>query len=124
MNEAVDRTLTQNLQFKNRRFKTVEEPTESICLTEKELKRLYELDLQDNPRLEKVRDLFIIGCYTGLRFSDLSQLTKANINKSGSVVKVNTQKTGEVVMIPLKSQVKEILLKYEGILLPQIQIKR
>ncbi|RYZ28716.1 MAG: hypothetical protein EOO10_08640 [Chitinophagaceae bacterium] len=52
--------------------------------------------------------------HTWLRFSDLFQLTKANINRAGSVAKVNTQKTGEIVMIPLKSQVKAIIAKYEG----------
>lgn len=114
MNEAVDRKLTTNLQFKNRRFKTVEEITESIYLTEKELKKIYELELSKNPRLDKTRDLFIIGCYTGLRFSDLSQLSKSHISKDGVTAKVNTQKTGEVVVIPLKSQVKAILKKYEG----------
>ena len=66
MNEAVDRKLTANLQFKNRRFKTVEESSDSIYLTEKEIKKLYDLDLSGNPRVEKVRDLFVFGCYTGL----------------------------------------------------------
>jgi hypothetical protein len=66
MNEAIDRKLTQNLQFKNKRFKTVEEPTETIYLNEGEIKWLYALDLSQNTKLEKVRDLFIIGCYTGL----------------------------------------------------------
>lgn len=115
MNEAVDRKLTQNLQFKNRRFKTVEEPTENIYLSEKELQMLYKLDLSTSPRLDRTRDLFLIGCYTGLRFSDLSELTKANITKDGCMAKVKTIKTGEVVMIPLKSQVKAILKKYEGV---------
>jgi len=114
MNEAVDRKLTTNLQFRNKRFKTVEEPTETIYLTEKEIKRLYELDLSSNSRLNKVRDLFIIGCYTGLRFSDLVSLRKENINRAGDVVKITTKKTGEVVIIPLKGYVREILKKYEG----------
>lgn len=114
MNEAVDRKLTTNLQFKNRRFKTVEEPTETIYLNEKELKKICDLKLAKNPRLDRTRDLFIIGCYTGLRFSDLSQLSKSHISKDGSIAKVTTQKTGEVVVIPLKSQVRAILEKYEG----------
>jgi hypothetical protein len=71
MNEAVDRKLTTNLQFKNKRFRTVEEPSETIYLSEKEIKRLHDLDLSDNLRLEKVRDLFIIACYTGLSFLTL-----------------------------------------------------
>jgi integrase len=115
MNEAVDRKLTTNLQFKNKRFKTVEEPSETIYLNEKEINRLYTLDLDSNPRLEKVRDLFIIACYTGLRFSDLIELRNENIINNGSVVRIRTQKTGEVVIIPLKGYVKEILKKYDGV---------
>ena len=45
MNEVVIRILTTNRQFKHRRLKTVEEPTENIYLAEKELKRIYNLDL-------------------------------------------------------------------------------
>jgi integrase len=114
MNEAVDRKLTTNLQFKNKRFKTVEEPTETIYLSEGELERLYTLDLTTNPRLDKVRDLFIIGCYTGLRFSDLIQLRAENLSTCGRMVKIQTQKTGEMVIVPLKGYVKEILKKYGG----------
>jgi integrase len=115
MNEAVDRNLTTNLQFKNKRFRTVEEPSETIYLTEKEIKRIHDLDLSDNVRLEKVRDLFIIACYTGLRFSDLVELRNENIINKGTVVRITTVKTGEVVIIPLKGFVKEILKKYKGI---------
>src|SRR2546423_1811438 len=52
MNEAVDRKLTSNLQFKSKRFRTVEEPSETIYLSEKEIKRLHGLDLTANSRLE------------------------------------------------------------------------
>ena len=114
MNEAVDRKLTANLQFKNKRFKNLEEHSESIYLSEAEIKQLYDLDLAKSARLDKVRDLFIIGCYTGLRFSDLSQLRPENINELGNMVKVRTQKTDEVVIIPLNSHVKRILTKYGG----------
>lgn len=115
MNEAVDRKLTSNMQFKNKRFRTLEEHSETIYLTESEIKSLYELPLDNNKRLEKVRDLFIIACYTGLRFSDLMQLRKENINQEGNLVRIRTQKTDEVVIIPLKGYVREILSKYEGI---------
>ncbi len=114
MGEAVDRKLTTNLQYKNRRFKNVEENAETIYLSESEIKKLYNLSLANTKRLEKVRDLFIIACYTGLRFSDLIELRKENVSQDGNVVRIRTQKTGEVVIIPLKGYVKEILNKYEG----------
>lgn len=115
MNEAVDRKITNNLQFKNRRFKTIEEPSESIYLSESDISCLYELDLNGNSRLDKIRDLFIIACCTGLRFSDFSQLRNENISNDGSLVRVKTQKTGELVIIPIKSMVRRILEKHSGI---------
>jgi integrase len=114
MNEAVDRKLTQNLQFKNRRFKTVEEPSDSIYLTEKEIKKIYNLELAENPRIEKVRDLFVFGCYTGLRFSDFSGIGSGCISKDGLTAKINTIKTGETVVIPLGNLARSILIKYKN----------
>lgn len=114
MNEAVDRNLTANLQYKNKRFKVLEEPSENIYLTIPEIEAIYNFDMSNNPRLEKVRDLFIIACYTGLRFSDLIELRAENISPDGNMVKIKTQKTDEIVIIPLNTIVKNILAKYEG----------
>lgn len=70
MNEAFDRKLTTNLEFKSSRFKKLQETTDKIYLSLDEIDKLYKLDLSHMRKLEGVRDLFIIGCYTGLRFSD------------------------------------------------------
>lgn len=115
MNEAVDKGLTKNLEFRHKKFKSAEEESESIYLSENELLRIYEFDFSESPHLDRDRDLFIIGCYTGLRFSDLSQLKKENLIDSGSKVRIKTQKTGELVVIPLHKYVKEIMSKYGGI---------
>ena len=63
--------------------------------------------------MERVRDLFILGCYTGLRFSDFTQIVKENILE-GNKIKIRTQKTNELVVIPVHPFVKEILEKYDG----------
>lgn len=115
MNEAVERGLTSNIQFKSSRFKKPYEKSESIYLTMDEIQNLYDLDLSDNPRLEKVRDLFIIGCYTGLRFSDLEQLRNENLIDNKTKIRISTKKTGQLVVIPLHKNVRAILKKYEGI---------
>lgn len=114
MNEAVERGLTANLQFKNRRFKTVEEPTENIYLTVDEIRKLFELDLSNNARLDKVWDIFVVGCYTGLRFSDLSQLKNENLVDGSSKIRIKTEKTGELVIIPLQTYIRKILDKHSG----------
>jgi integrase len=113
MNEASDRGLNQNFDFKNRRFKKVTEETDKIYLNTTELNKIFSLDLSDNGRLERVRDLFILGCYTGMRFSDFIQMQKENII-DGNKIKIRTQKTNEMVVIPVHPYVKAILEKYDG----------
>ena len=114
MNEAVVRKLTHNLQYKNKRFKTPEENSESIYLSKEEITKIYEKDFSFKPIFEKVRDLFIIGCYTGLRFSDLAAITKDNFIDKKTKLRIKTEKTGELVIIPIHRYVKEILEKYHG----------
>ena len=114
MREAFERGLTKNVFFRSKRFKKLEEESTSIYLGKHELETIHKLDLSGTPRLERVRDLFIVGCYTGLRFSDLTQLRIENINQQSRVIKVRTQKTDETVVIPIKKAVSEIIDKYEG----------
>jgi hypothetical protein len=67
LNEATERGINKNLAFKSKYFSRVNEDT--IYLTEIELKEMEDLDLSNNIRLEKVRDLFLVSCSTGLRYS-------------------------------------------------------
>lgn len=114
MNEALERGLTSNVSFKSRKFKSLNEETENIYLNKEEISRLYKLDLKKDKTLSDVRDLFIIGCYTGLRFSDLSKLTDKHIIDKGTKLKIQTEKTGELVIIPLHKYVREILERNKG----------
>lgn len=50
--------------------------TEHPYLTEEQIFKIFNLDLNNNPRLEYVKELFIIGLCTGLRISDLKDLQK------------------------------------------------
>lgn len=112
LNEATERGINTNLDFKSKRFKVMNQDSETIYLSESEIEKLYNLDLVNNEKLDRVRDLFIVGCQTGLRFSDLSQLKMENINDG--FIKIRTQKTNETVVVPLSNQVKSILNKYKG----------
>lgn len=113
LNEATERGINTNLQYKSRRFSTTSEQTDSIYLTEQELKEIESLDLTGNSRLENVRDLFLIGCYTGLRYSDFSIIKPEQI-KDGFIEIKEQSKTGNPVVIPVHTTVKQILQKYEG----------
>ncbi len=114
MNEAIEKGLTKNIAFKSKKFKKLQEESESIYLSQDEITKIYNLDLSDNERLCKARDLFVIGCYTGLRFSDLSKLTEKNLIDKNTKIKMLTQKTAELVIIPLHTYILEILKRYGG----------
>jgi integrase len=88
------------------------EDVDNIALSEADLKALEQLDLSSRPGLDRVRDQFLVGCYTGLRFSDFSRLTADNIRDG--FIEITQQKTGKPVVIPIHQVVSDIIAKYEG----------
>jgi integrase len=113
LNYATEIGVNKNFYYKSRSFKTYHEEAFSIYLNVDQLNELYTYDLSKTLHLERQRDLFIVGCWTGLRFSDLQNLSSNNI--SGDFMTVRTQKTDETVVIPLHSVVKEVYNKYKDI---------
>lgn len=113
--ESYNDGLHSNLIFRHPDFKKTSEEVTNIYLNEEELQTLFNFDFSNNARLDRTRDLFLIGCYTGLRFSDFSHLTPDNITHDGRILTVFTQKTGVKVSIPINPQLQAILNKYEGI---------
>ena len=113
LNEATERGINNRMDFKRKKFKKPTEDNDKIYLTQQDIDTIYKLDLSKKKAHEKARDLFVIGCCTGLRFSDFSMINKENIF-DGNKLKIRTQKTGEVVIIPMHKYVKEIIEKYNN----------
>jgi integrase len=109
LNDAVAKNVTKASSYRTA-LKSITEETEQVYLDEKELETIYRLDLAERPALEKVRDLFLIGCWTGLRFSDFTRIKPENVKKDR--IKIKQQKTGKEVIIPIIGPVKEIMEKY------------
>lgn len=118
MNEANQDNLTTNKDHQKRDFKVLKEDADTIFLNETEIKMLYEMEIEF-PGYRRIRDIFVLNCYTGLRHSDWHKVTKEKI-ENGKLY-VLTQKTKEPVIIPVKPLVKEILEKYESIYIPSNQ---
>jgi integrase len=112
LNEATDRGANTNLAYKSKRFIITSEDVDNIALTEKELQEILSLDLSGNPGHERVRDLFIVGCHTGMRFGDGASVTADNIK--GDFIDIIQGKTGKPVAIPIHPVVKAIIAKYDG----------
>ncbi len=115
LREADRREVAPELKIKDGWLVAKREEPPAIYLTEDELSQLFNIDLSGNPRLCRVRDLFLIGCHTGLRFSDFTVLKPGNFKKAANgreYIEMLTQKTGVKVTIPVKSEVREILTRY------------
>lgn len=114
LGEALEMDLTNNIKFKSKKFSFSEVDGDSVYLTEKEIIDLYKFDLSENKRLEAARDLFVFGCFIGLRYSDYSSIKSENIVKvdGDHYIKLITQKTGDLVIIPCNPVVLKIFRKY------------
>jgi integrase len=100
--------LTELQPFLNSKAPT--EKTHSIALNANQLQEITDLNLTG--KLEIVRDLFIIGCHTGLRLSDVKQLNAESMN--GGKLSVITKKTNQKLHLPISNEVKRIYKKYDG----------
>lgn len=115
MRQSMKDGMHTNTAFQDEDFVKPLEEVENIYLTLDEIQSIYNLNLTDRAGLDRVRDVFVIGCYTGLRFSDLNLLRPENIVNDGQFVRISMQKTDKPVFIPLNPQIQAILTKYNGI---------
>ena len=112
MQYAVDLGLTDNQGHRKRGFTTVTEEVDNIYLNEAELAELAKIDLSERHH-KHVRDMFIIGCYTGLRHSDLGQLKPEHIQDG--LISIKPIKTKDkVIKIPVHAEVVRIMAEYGG----------
>lgn len=108
MNEAYKSKLHHNEEF--RTFRKEVEQVDAVYLTNEEVTKIAQLPLCGTHAI--ARDLFIVGCHTGMRFSDYSRLSMNDI--SDGVIHFITQKCNTPVDIPAHPRVLEILAKYGG----------
>jgi len=82
--------------------------TDDIALTQEEINILETINLDH--RLDIYRDMFLIGVYSGQRFSDYSVFEKADVSK-GMIIK-RAKKTETNSYIPLHPKLERLLEKY------------
>ncbi|MEN8816532.1 MAG: site-specific integrase [Nonlabens sp.] len=98
------------------RWKPVYEKKQREFLSENELLNMetFEFSIE---RLERVRDLFVFSCYTGISYVDIMNLTEENLvlgMDGGNWIYTKRQKTKSAVKVPLLGKAEEIISKYEG----------
>lgn len=133
LNNAKLKGIHVHNDLKHQNFKGVSESVNNIYLNHEELNLIASLDLSDPNKyieiikgenqlktkisfnsLDRVRDLFLVGCYTGLRFSDFSNIPKDSIDIPDLLIYIKTQKTNQSIAVPIHGIVLTILNKYQG----------
>lgn len=87
-----------------------------IFLTEQELKQIAQVNLQGE-RLQRVRDLFLFQCYSGLSYSDMALLERSDFKENKGTKQIYIEKRRKKTNEPFTSIVleegKKILEKYD-----------
>ena len=131
--------LHSNSIWKDKKFKGTRIETESIYLTREDLDKIMKADLSKHGTgHDQARDIFMVGVWTAQRVSDYNYITKEQIythtkrwiedvpdpeNPGQTKAEIRTKeimyisliqkKTGAQVSIPVSSELKGILEKYD-----------
>ena len=84
---------------------------ENIALTKEEVKALIDFDFSDKPHLSAIRDIFVFGCMTGVRYSDLAAFRHQDV--SNGIWRLRTTKTKDPIEIPLLPAAQTIIERYK-----------
>jgi integrase len=127
---AEERGYNKNLTYKEFKMfssadkKRIKRKNDIVTLTAQELRDLYTHEFPLGSTLDRVRDLFCFGCYTGQRWGDISRFKKGDLE--GDVWTFVTDKTKEEISVDLvgyAAPALDILKKYEY-KLPQISLQK
>lgn len=111
LNKAYNAGYPVSGSFRDYTFR--DDEIDSVFLTMADITRMYYFnDLTTDEK--EIRDCFVTGCMTGLRYSDYSRLTEDNFTEGK--IRIRTKKTKTPVLIPMHRFVKEIIRKYDGCL--------
>jgi len=116
MNSAVEDGITNCVGHKHKHFKVLKVESFQVYLNLDELKKIEKIDYELDSVKDRVRDLFLMGSFTGQRISDWRKLVKENItefnNKRCFVLKQT--KTNTDVIIPIHPIIEKIFSKRNG----------
>ncbi|WP_455063989.1 phage integrase SAM-like domain-containing protein [Prevotella fusca] len=111
---AFKKGVHQNNAYDSYKPKLKSTQKKIIFLTWDELNRLREFKIPSNKQaLERVRDVFLFQCFTGLRYSDVFNLRRSDIK--GDHIEVTTVKTSDSLIIEMNNHSKAILDKYKDV---------
>ena len=111
---AFKKGVHQNNAYDSYKPKLKSTQKKIIFLTWEELNKLREFEIPAAKQaLDRVRDVFLFQCFTGLRYSDVFNLRRSDIK--GDHIEVTTVKTSDSLIIELNNHSTAILDKYKDV---------
>lgn len=103
-----------NITFETFKPKLKTTQKKVIFLTWTELTQLKEYNIPETKKyLDRVRDVFLFQCFSGLRYSDVFNLRRSDVKENH--IEVTTVKTADSLIIELNDHSKAILNKYKDV---------
>jgi len=115
---SLSNNLTTNTDF----IKAIEVRTkesQAVALNEEDLEKLEKVELEKE-HLRNTKNLFLIQLYTGIRYSDLANMKRENIDLKNGHIVLHQVKTQNRIIIPVHSRLREILSRYPDLELRMI----
>lgn len=111
MYRAVGQGIIRSNPFEGAKYETVERKLR--YLHKGEVEQLLKFPMSDEIA-EEARRMFLFSCFTGLSFSDMQVLTKANFGETADgehYIRKEREKTGVESLIPLHPIAREIAIR-------------
>jgi integrase len=113
LNRAVDEGLDASPVRSQKIYVDNDDEVEGVSLSEEEIQSILDKDFSFDPKLQITKHNFVVGIFTGLRFSDYGKHLNKNILADG-FIELRTQKTKTKVVIPLHPELEKVLKFYHG----------
>ena len=119
LKRAFEKGYTNNRSYMQDEFSVKVPPSFHAVLTEKDIEILYNYDFSNSSRLERIRDLFVLGCHTSLRFGDITRIENTHIDFNSKTINILLDKISHTdkyrnVHFSFFGYTEEILKKYNG----------
>ena len=112
LSDGFELDVHTNQSFLKKGFAGFREEADTIHLNEVELAEMQTIDLTNKPSLEVIRDYFLMGCWTGVRYSDYAQIQPHKV--FNNIIQIRQTKTQQLSAIPVDRRVLAIFRKYNN----------
>jgi integrase len=112
---SIKKGYTNNNAYSTFKPKLKNTQKKVIFLIWDELTKLREYKIPNHKQyLERVRDIFLFCCFTGLRYSDVYNLKRSDVKDNH--IEITTEKTADSLIIELNNHSRTILDKYKDVM--------